>query len=137
VGMFEVQIRIANLEKPERSAELSLIVDTGATLSWIPRETLESLEIEPLSRLPFSPADGRSIERDVGGVLLSVDGRRAPVPVAFGEAGENALLGATALESLGLVVDPVAKKLIQRNLLALRVAPLRLRRSRNLLTIDE
>ncbi len=32
------------------------------------------------------------------------------------------ILGATALEVLGFVVDPVAKKLIPRNLLALKVA---------------
>jgi clan AA aspartic protease len=117
--MFEVQIRIANLERPERSAELSLVADTGATVSWIPRHILQSLGIEPLSRLPFSLADGRSLQRDIGGVLLIIDEHRAPVPVAFGEAGENALLGATALETLGMVVDPVEKELIPRNLLAL------------------
>jgi hypothetical protein len=33
---------------------------------------------------------------------------------------ELAVLGATALEVLGFVVDPIAKKLIARNLLALR-----------------
>lgn len=121
MGMFEVTVRIANLEKPERFAELSLVVDTEATLSWIPRQILESLKIEPLSRLPFSLADGRTLERDIGGLLLSIDGRRAPIPVAFGESGESPLLGATALETLGLVVDPVGKKLIERNLLALIV----------------
>jgi hypothetical protein len=42
------------------------------------------------------------------------------VPVAFGEPGEEAVLGATALEVLGLLVDPVAKKLLPRNLFALR-----------------
>jgi len=41
------------------------------------------------------------------------------VPVAVGEPGEEAVLGATALETLGLLVDPVAQKLIPRNLLAL------------------
>ena len=38
---------------------------------------------------------------------------------AFGQEGEAAVLGATALEGLGLIVDPVAKKLIPRDLLAL------------------
>ena len=119
MGMFEVQIRIANLEKPELPAELSLVVDPGATLSWIPRQILQGLGIEPLSRLPFSPADGRDLQRDSGGVLLNIDGRQALVPVAIGESGESALLGATALETLGMIVDPVEKKLIPCNLLAL------------------
>jgi len=45
----------------------------------------------------------------------------APVPVAFGEPGEKAVLGATALESLGFVPDPIAKKLVARNLRALEM----------------
>jgi len=119
VGSFQAKVRISNLEKPERFADLSLVVDTGATLSWIPRQVLEGLEIEPLSRLPFTLADGRVLQRDIGGLLLSIEGRRGPIPVAFGESGEHPILGATALETLGLVVDPVGEKLIQRNLLAL------------------
>jgi predicted aspartyl protease len=94
-------------------------VDTGATLSWIPREILQKLGVTAFSRLPFSLADGRVLERDTTAVLLTIDGRKAPVPVAIGEPGEEAVLGATALEVLGFVVDPVAKKLIARNLLAL------------------
>lgn len=121
MGSFQAKVRIANLEKPERSAALSLVVDTGATLSWISREILEGLDIEPLSHLPFTLADGRVLERDIGGLLLTIDGRRGLVPVAFAEPGEHSILGATALETLGLVVDPVGEHLIQRNLLLLLV----------------
>jgi predicted aspartyl protease len=118
--MFEVNVKLTNLAAPGRAEEVSLLVDTGATLSWIPREILNRLGATVFSRLPFEPADGRRLERDITTVLLTVDGRKAPVPVAFGEAGEAAVLGATALESLGLLVDPVAQKLIPRNLRMLR-----------------
>lgn len=121
MGMFNVTVRLSNLAAPSRTEEVSLIVDTGATLSWIPREVLQKLSIVPFSRLPFSLADGRRLEQDVTAVLLSIDGRKAPVQVAFGEEGEEAVLGATALEGLGFMVDPVAKKLLPRDLLALRV----------------
>ena len=120
MGMFEVKVRLASLAAPDRSAEVSLLVDTGATLSWIPRGVLEKLGATALSRLPFSLADGRQLERDVAAVLLMIDGRKAAVSVAFGEPGEEAVLGATALESLGFVVDPVSQKLLPRNLRALR-----------------
>src|SRR5271168_830850 len=123
MGMFEVNVRLANIEDPARFSELSLIVDTGATLSWIPRTVLQGLGVEPLSRLPFSLADGSSVEREIGGVLLIVDGRRAAIPVAFAESGETALLGATALETLGFVADPVEKRLSARDLLALASGP--------------
>lgn len=119
MGMFEVTVKIANLATPGQIAELSLLVDTGATLSWIPRDVLVRLGATAYSRLPFSVADGRVLERDVTAVLMTVDGRRAPIEVAFGETGETAVLGATALEGLGLLVDPVGRKLIPRNLLAL------------------
>lgn len=120
MGMFEVNVKLTNLAAPGRAEEVSLLVDTGATLSWIPREILNRLGATVFSRLPFELADGRRLERDITTVLLTVDGRKAPVPVAFGEAGEAAVLGATALESLGLLVDPVAQKLIPRNLRMLR-----------------
>lgn len=121
MGMFEVNVKLTNLASPGRAEEVSLLVDTGATLSWVPREVLNRLGATVSSRLPFELADGRRLERDITTVLLTVDGRKAPVPVAFGEGGEAAVLGATALESLGLLVDPVAQKLIPRNLRMLRV----------------
>jgi clan AA aspartic protease len=119
MGMFEVNVRIASPSPPDRFVELPLLVDTGATLCWIPRAALESVGATPVSRLPFSVADGRRLEREIAGVLLTIDGRRAPLPVAFGEQGEEAVLGATALETLGFVVDSINKKLIPRDLLAL------------------
>jgi len=119
VRLFEVKVKLANLAAPMRTEEISLLVDTGATLSWVPRNVLEKLGIATVSRLPFTLADGRRLERDVSSVLLTIDGRKAPVPVAFGEPGEEAVLGATGLEILGLLVDPVAQKLIPRDLLAL------------------
>jgi clan AA aspartic protease len=117
--MFEVNARLTSLVAPDRSSEVSLLVDTGATISWIPQAVLHGLGVPPYSRLPFALADRRRLERDVTAVLVQVDGRKAPVEVAFAEPGEAAVLGATALEGLGLMVDPVAKKLIPRDLLAL------------------
>jgi clan AA aspartic protease len=119
MGLFEVQVKLANPAAPDRSAEVSLLVDTGATLSWVPRSVLEGLGLRPTSRLSFLLADGRTFDRDVGGALFTVDGRTLPIPVAFGEPGEESVLGATALEALGFAVDPVEKKLIPRKLFAL------------------
>ncbi|HKW87449.1 MAG TPA: aspartyl protease family protein [Candidatus Acidoferrales bacterium] len=121
MGMLEVKVRLASLAAPDRSEEVSLIVDTGATLSWIPRSVLENLGATVFSRLPFELADGRRLDRDVTTVLLTVDDKKAPVPMAFGERGEESVLGAAALESLGFMVDPVAQKLVPRNLRLLYV----------------
>lgn len=117
--MFEVKVKLTNLAAPSQAEEVSLLVDTGATLSWVPRGVLQKLGAAPFSRVAFSLADGRELERDVTGVLLAIDGKKAAVTVAFAEPGDEAVLGATALESLGFVVDPVAKKLLPRKLFAL------------------
>src|SRR5260370_19508632 len=94
MGMFEVSEKLANLAARERTEEVSSLVDTGATLSWIPREILQKLGVTAFSRLPFSLADGRRLERDTTAVLFTIDGRKAPLAVAFGEPGEKAGLGA-------------------------------------------
>ena len=119
MGSFEVKAKLANLDAPARTEELSLRVDRRVTLSWIPRTVLERLGVRVFSRLPFTFTDERTMERETSAVLLTIDGVTAPVPVVFGEAGEEAVLGMTALEGLGFMVDPVAQKLAPRDLLAL------------------
>ena len=116
MGMFETKVNLANFAAPSHTAELALLVDTGATLSWIPRAVLEKLGVKPVSRLPFTLADGRRLERDTSAVLLTINGRKAAVPVAFAEEGEESVLGATSLEALGLMVDPIGEKLVPRDL---------------------
>lgn len=118
MGLFEVKVTLANVASPECIAEASLLVNTGVTLSWIPRVLLEALECKPVSSLPFTLTDGRTLERETTAVLLTVEGRRAAIAVAFGEPSEEAVLGATALETLGLMVDPVARRLVPRSLFA-------------------
>src|SRR5260370_9182814 len=119
MGMFEVQVKLANPGEPSRSSEVSLLVDTGATLSWVPRELLQRLGVRTTTSLEFQFADGRITLRDVGAALFTLDGKTLAIPCAFAEPGEESVLGATALEALGFVVDPVEKKLIPRRLLAL------------------
>lgn len=121
--MFEVKVKLANLAVPSRTEEVSLLVDTGATLSWVPRQLLEKLGVKPTAKLEFQLADGRLLQRDAGAALFTIDGdgKSLGIPIAFGGPGEESVLGATALEALGFMVDPVEKKLIPRNLRMLRV----------------
>lgn len=119
MGTFQVEVTVGNPSSPERAGRISLLVDTGATLSWLPREFLEKIGIRPISRSRFILADGSRQERDKGIVVITVDGKTMGVPVAFAERGESSVLGATGLEILGFAVDPVERKLIARDLLAL------------------
>lgn len=117
MGTFSAHIRVASLQAQTQSREIELIVDTGATLTKLPEDLLAELRIEPQFSLPALTSDNREVMRRIGLAWISVDGRAGAVPVAFGSRGEQVLLGATTLEILGLVVDPVERKLIPRPLL--------------------
>ena len=76
-------------------------------------ETLKyyELEIEPYREVSFSLADGTSIKRRVCSGYFEFEGEGGPAPVVYGEVGDEPLLGATTLESLGLVLNPFTRTL--------------------------
>jgi predicted aspartyl protease len=113
MGTFRVDIELENPAIPgERRALRSLLVDTGAELSWIPSATLESLGIERTKRSRFRQATGAVIERWTGEARIYAAGTRTIDEVVFGEPGDLLLLGARSLEGLNLTIDPVNKRLI-------------------------
>ncbi len=87
------------------------MVNTGATLLVIPRSVAERLEVVPLRTQRVVIAGGQNDLWPVGEVRLALDGQEVMTP-CFIAPGDPALLGAVALESLFLAVDPVAKRLI-------------------------
>ena len=121
MGQFSVQVRITHPTDPTRVAEVELLVDTGATLSWVPREIIERLGVPRLRRRSFLVANGRTVERETAGAIVQLDGNEASVTLVVAEPGDASLLGATALESLGFAVDPISRRLVPRELLAMSV----------------
>ncbi len=113
MGTFRVEVEIENPARPgERRTLTSVLVDTGAELSWVPAEVLESLEIERYKKLRFRQANGTILERWVGGAYIHVAGNRTNDDVVFGEPGDLVLLGARTLEGLNLRVEPATKQLV-------------------------
>jgi predicted aspartyl protease len=113
MGTFRVDVEIENPAHPgERRTLKSVLVDTGAELSWVPGELLESLGVERNNRWHFRQADGTVLERWTGIVVLSVSGKRTGDDVVFGHPGDLVLLGSRSLEGLNLRVEPVTKRLV-------------------------
>ena len=113
MGTFRIDIEIENPRYPgARRAISSVLVDTGAELSWIPADILESLQIERRSRWRFRQADGTVLERWTGAAFVYAEGKTATDDVVFGEPGDLVLLGARSLEGLNLRVDPLRKRLV-------------------------
>jgi predicted aspartyl protease len=113
MGTFRVDVEIENPARPgERRALTSVLVDTGAELSWVPTEALESLGVERNNKRRFRQADGTILERWTGGVFVYVAGKRAADEVVFGEPDDLVLLGSRTLEGLNFRIEPVTKRLI-------------------------
>jgi clan AA aspartic protease len=113
MGTFRVDIEIENPARPgERRTLTSVLVDTGAELSRVPAEVLESLGIERYKKLRFRQADGTILERWVGGAYIHVAGKRTSDDVVFGDPGDLVLLGSRTLEGLNFRIEPVTKQLV-------------------------
>jgi clan AA aspartic protease len=113
MGIFRVDVEIENPAHPgEKRTLRSVLVDTGAELSWVPKSVLESLGVERNRKWYFRQADGTVLERWTGIVVISVAGKRTGDDVVFGEPGDLVLLGSRTLEGLNVRVDPVTKQLL-------------------------
>ena len=112
MGTFSVDLWVGNLFA-EEGATVSALVDTGATNTMLPASLLHQLGIEPVEIRYARVADGRRVELQTAWARFSVQGRNAVARVAFGPEGQY-LVGATTLEDLAFVVDPVDQRLIEQ-----------------------
>lgn len=113
MGTFRVDVEIENpVQAGERRTLTSVLVDTGAELSWFPAAVLESMGVERLKQWRFRQADGTVLTRWTGAVALRVAGVQTFDEVVLGEPGDLVLLGAHSLEGLNLRIDPLTKQLI-------------------------
>jgi predicted aspartyl protease len=112
MGTFTVKLRVSNPANPAPVAELDASVDTGAAYSWVSRARLEALGVRPVRRMQFRTIEGHLIERDLAPVFVATDGFTGGDNVVVAEPGDIEVVGAHTLESLGVTVDPVSKKLV-------------------------
>ena len=117
MGTFKTLIRVANPVRPTLYRDLDVLVDTGATFTKLPEDILSTLDIGRSASKQTILADGRVVTRSSGHAQITIDGVSDLVPVIFGAAGEMSFLGATTLEILGFMVDPITQRLVPRNFL--------------------
>ncbi len=100
-------------------AKIELIVDTGSILTWVRGERLKRIGFKPRVQKEFRTIEGSVIRRGTGPATIRYDGTDAYIEVVHGEEKDAGVLGVTALESLGLQIDPVTKEIHRSSLLAL------------------
>ncbi len=90
---------------------LRLLADTGAFYTVIPGRILKELRIVPIRRTSLKVADGRIMQRDLGGVYVRYRDIVGSTEVVFGERGDSPVLVVCTLEALALKVDPRTHRL--------------------------
>jgi len=104
--MGYVQVLAGFGTSEDNTAEITFRVDTGSFYTIVPPEVAETAGIQGTVRTRARTADNRSIPMITGMAYLKLLGREAAVPVGILDV-PMPLLGVTALEGLGLKVNPV------------------------------
>ncbi len=111
MGAFSQRIELATgIQGPFVAIEA--LVDTGATYTFVPGSILRGLGVLPTQQRDFEVADGRVKRYDLADVAVRLNGEVHPTLVVFGDEGARPLLGVVTLETFGLGVDPVSRRLV-------------------------
>ena len=109
MGHVWVRARIGDSDR-RSIAEVDALVDTGATLTVVPRRLAEELGLGITGRVTAMTADGK-IELEKARVWVELEGREDVVPAVVSDIMDRVLIGVTTLEVLGLQVDPITGRL--------------------------
>src|SRR4051794_38019872 len=111
MGIIRVPVTLRAALKSRKKYEADFLVDTGATDSLAPAKRLKRAGIKPVGRMTYELADGTKVEYPFGLVVIEFMGEITSGRVVFGPDETEPLLGVTALESVGILVDPAGQKL--------------------------
>ena len=111
MGLTRVTTKLTSLQEPAATYEAVFLVDTGATDSMVPGDELDKIGIRREGKMSYELADGTVKEYPFGLARIEFMGEITAGRVIFGTPECEPLLGVTALESVGIVVDPANKTL--------------------------
>jgi clan AA aspartic protease len=117
MGITTKRFIIKESRKSQKAIEVNFLIDSGAIYSLVPAVELKKLGITPYKTMEFILADGSKMERKVGDAYFEYNGEGGSASVIFGEKGDEPLLGATTLESLGLMLNPFKRELYPMRML--------------------
>lgn len=115
MGHVWIDVKIGT-EDRRKIVETKALVDTGATLTVVPRELASRLGLLATGKARVETGAG-VIELERSRAWVEIEGRGEVVPVLISDIIDKVLIGVTTLEVLELEVDPVTGKLRERTLL--------------------
>ena len=124
MGTTRVTVTLKELGTRQVAYRADFVVDTGATDCVVPASSLRRSGVTPVEKMTYQLADGSLHSYDVGLVQIEFMGSITAGRVVFGAEDIEPILGVTALESVGVIVDPVRKELRRLPSIPLRRARL-------------
>ncbi len=118
-----VTVAVSNPGDPNRRWEGLFLVDTGAIDCYVPAIRLREIGIQPEGRRTYELADGAETVLEIAVARIEFMGEIVGATVIFGNDDAEPLLGVTALESVGIEVDPQNQRL--KRLPAVRLKSMR------------
>ncbi|OGM31082.1 hypothetical protein A2630_00245 [Candidatus Woesebacteria bacterium RIFCSPHIGHO2_01_FULL_44_10] len=110
MALTYLNMKVTNPTNGKRPVQRRMLVDSGAIFSVLPASVLGKLGIKPDSKQKFVLANGQEIEKEVGEARFIWKDRARTAPVVFGDE-DVYLIGATTLENMGLILDPINRRL--------------------------
>ena len=111
MGVTHVTVTVRNPAEPRRSWDGLFLVDTGATDCMVPRMALKEIGLVPEGTRTYELANGSELKMDITIGRLEFMGDLVGATIIFGPDDAEPILGVTALESVGIEVDPVSQRL--------------------------
>lgn len=111
MGLTRVTVSLRVPGSTDGVYEAPFLVETGATDSMAPSEQLDRIGIRPIGKQTYELADGTRHEYAYGLAQIEFMGEITAGRIIFGPEGVEPILGATALESAGITVDPATQTL--------------------------
>jgi len=111
MGLTKVTTKVTPFGNGEKSYEAVFLVDTGAADTLVPVGELEKIGLRREGKMSYELANGEVREYAYGLARIEFMGEITAGRVIFGEPDCEPLLGVTALESVGIMVDPTNKTL--------------------------
>jgi clan AA aspartic protease len=122
MGLIHVTVTLRASKRSRKKYEAIFLVDTGATDCMAPADALRKAGIQRRGRMAYELADGSSVEYDFGLAEIEFMGEITAGRVIFGPEDCEPLLGVTALESVGITVDPANGQLKRLPAIPLKAA---------------
>jgi clan AA aspartic protease len=111
MGPTHVTVSLSVVGDSNGRYEALFLVDPGATDSMAPASALTRAGIQPVGRMTYELADGTVHESAFGLAQIEFMGEITAGRVIFGPDDAAPILGMTALESVGITVDPATRTL--------------------------